>query len=269
MSGIKPQQQTFDKSLVRQSFGSASSSYNQFTALQRTIGDQLLQQQENLPSNQGKVLDIGAGTGYLTEKIIGSNKLDELYALDIAPEMLRQTRLNVTAVKPLTLLCADAEDLPLAAETVTAVYSNVAYQWCSRLPQAFAEARRVLRGEGVFAFSTFGERTLYELKDAWAEADNVVHVNSFFDADSIRQYLMAAGFKDVSVLSEDIVMYYETPKQLMMDLKGMGAHNINPGRNHGLTGVSAFKKMLAGYEGLRTEQGIPATFQALYGYARK
>ena len=96
-----------------------------------------------------------------------------------------------------------------------------------------------------------------------------MHVNSFVDISLIEQYLQAAGFVDVSVISEDIVMYYESPKQLMLDLKGMGAQNINQGRNQGLMGVKAFKSMIKTYESLRADKGIPATFQAIYCYAKK
>jgi len=49
----------------------------------------------------------------------------------------------------------------------------------------------------------------------------------------------------------------------------MGAHNINRGRRLGLTGVQRFKSMLLEYEALRTKQGVPATFQAVYVYAEK
>jgi len=269
VSEASPQQAVFDKSQVQQSFALASSSYNQFTALQRTIGDQLLKQQPELSTVSIKALDIGAGTGYLTKKIMSLEAVNEVYALDIATAMLQQTRANVQAVKSLELIAADAENLPLATEVVGAVYSNVAYQWCSQLEQAFAESHRVLQQGGCFSLSTFGTRTLIELKSAWAAADDAVHVNDFLNTETIQQYLTAVGFNEISVLSEDIVMYYDSPKQLMLDLKGMGAHNMNVGRNHGLTGVSAYKRMLAAYEGLRTEQGIPATFQAVYAYARK
>ena len=55
----------------------------------------------------------------------------------------------------------------------------------------------------------------------------------------------------------------------MLDLKGMGAHNINSDRQHGLTGVGAYKEMIGSYEKLRTKEGIPATFEAIYAYANK
>jgi len=64
-------------------------------------------------------------------------------------------------------------------------------------------------------------------------------------------------------------MHYDTPKQLMLDLKGMGAHNVNKGRRKGLTGIHAFKSMLLAYERLRVTEGIPATYEAVYVYAQK
>jgi malonyl-CoA O-methyltransferase len=214
-------------------------------------------------------LDIGVGTGYLSKVIAQQDYIDALYALDISSGMLRQADSNMREVKPIELICADAEHLPVADSMLGAVYSNLAYQWCAQLQQAFNESYRVLKPKGKFVFSTFGPATLNELKESWGRADDSVHVNSFVSVEDIRAKLQIAGFQNVSVQSEDIVMYYETPRELMLDLKGMGAHNMNPGRKQGLTGVKAFKSMLHAYEKKRTSKGVPATFQAVYAYATK
>lgn len=261
---------TFDKSLVRRSFDHASTRYNRFTALQRTIGDGLLNRFNMSPlQNHQATLDIGSGTGYLSRQLSQKKDIDTLYALDISADMLQQTKMTMQGLQHTKLVCADAEQLPLYQSSVDAIYSNVAYQWCSDLPQAFRESLRVLKNEGVFVFSTFGERTLFELKNAWGTIDDSIHVNDFMPADIIERYLVDAGFKEVSVCYEDIVMYYPSPKDLMLDLKGMGAHNINEHRQKGLTGVGVYKSMLSAYELLRTDKGIPATFQAVYAYAKK
>lgn len=261
---------TFDKSLVRRSFDHASTRYNRFTALQRTIGDGLLSRFNVSPLQDHRTtLDIGSGTGYLSGQLSQQKDIDTLYALDISADMLQQTKMAMQGLQCTQLVCADAEELPLYHSSVDAVYSNVAYQWCSDLPQAFRESLRVLKNEGVFIFSTFGERTLFELKNAWGTIDDSIHVNDFMPADIIERYLVDAGFKEVSVCYEEIVMYYPSPKDLMLDLKGMGAHNINEHRQKGLTGVGVYKSMLSAYELLRTDKGIPATFQAVYAYAQK
>ena len=269
MSVCKAVMPKIDKALVQQSFDLASTSYHQFTGLQRLIGDRLIEQRKESVSEALTVLDVGSGTGYLTRKLSQTKGVEHLYALDISTAMLSQTKLNTKGLNLTARICADAEQLPLQSASVDAVYSNLAYQWCSELQQAFDESNRVLRQQGVFAFSTFGEKTLFELKNAWRSVDQAVHVNTFIDQQTIERYVEKAGFSEIVVCSEDIVMHYQTPLQLMLELKGMGAHNINPGRNVGLTGVRGFKGMMQTYESTRTEKGIPATFQAVYGYAKK
>ncbi len=270
MNTLDTQDQVFDKSLVRRSFDQASARYNRFTALQRIIGDGLLSRFNVSPLQSHRTtLDIGSGTGYLSRQLSQQKDIETLYALDISAQMLQQTKATMQGLQRTQLICADAEQLPLSHSSVDAVYSNVAYQWCSDLPQAFRESLSVLKKEGVFIFSTFGERTLFELKNAWGSMDDSIHVNDFMPTTIIERYLVAAGFKEVSVCYEDVIMYYPSPKELMLDLKGMGAHNINQHRKKGLTGVGVYKSMLSAYELLRTDKGIPATFQAVYAYAKK
>lgn len=269
MSVCKAVMPKIDKALVQQSFDLASTSYHQFTSLQRMIGDRLIEQQKERTAEPLTVLDVGSGTGYLTRKLSQMKGVERLYALDISTAMLNQTELNTKGLNVTGRICADAEQLPLQSESVGAIYSNLAYQWCSELQQAFKETNRVLQQHGVLAFSTFGEKTLFELKNAWRTIDQAVHVNTFIDQQTIERYVEKAGFNEIVVHSEDIVVHYQTPMQLMLELKGMGAHNINPGRNTGLTGVRSFKRMMQAYESKRTEKGIPATFQAVYGYAKK
>ncbi len=263
------QTQAFSKEMVRQSFDDASQGYNQFTSLQRLIGDRLLAQCGARTQTFKRVLDIGSGTGYLTKKLSELEAVENLYALDIAAGMLQQTKRNLGDYQVKGLICADAEKLPLTDKVMTTICSNVAFQWCDDLAKVFGQAHRVLETGGSFVFSTFGPSTLHELKASWQTIDKAVHVNSFVNESEIRENLLLAGFKNISIVSEDIVKYYDSPKQLMLDLKGMGAHNINRGRRLGLTGVQRFKSMLLEYEALRTKQGIPATFQAVYVYAEK
>lgn len=257
----------FNKGAVQQSFDGASTHYDQFTSMQRLMGNRLMAFQSEEPL--GDVLDVGSGTGYLTRKLRQLSRVESLYALDIAMGMLKQTRQQMASKQLNGAVCADAECLAIKSNCLNVVYSNVAYQWCSNLPLAFKEVHRVLKQDGRFVFSTFGPRTLHELKAAWAVADNAVHVNEFVDIELIRHALLTAGFSNVRVSSEDVVIDYVSPKELMLGLKGMGAHNMNQGRKQGLTGVTVYKAMLNAYENLRTKQGVPATFQAIYVEAQR
>lgn len=258
-----------DKALVRQSFDKASGHYNQFTSLQRMIGDRLVSRFMGAQLQPERLLDLGAGTGYLTNKLTERYPQSRVYALDIALGMLQQTRLNVVQSTGLDVICSDADKLPFQQGSMGGVYSNLAFQWCSDLDRTFAESQAVLKNGGEFSFATFGPETLKELKHAWSFADNQTHVNSFVGADAIRSALIGAGFEAIQIDTENLVLNYSSPKSLMLDLKGMGAHNINQSRARGLTGVAAYKRMLRAYQTLESNAGLPATFQALFVQARK
>jgi len=258
-----------DKALIRQSFDRASGHYNQFTSLQRTIGDRLMTRCVGEQLQLKSILDLGAGTGYLTNKLTERYSQSGVYALDIALGMLQQTRLNVAQPKSLDVICSDVEKLPFKPGSMDGVYSNLAFQWSSDLDRTFSESHAVLRNGGEFSFATFGPGTLKELKHAWSFADNQTHVNSFASVDTIRSALIDAGFEAIQISTENLVLNYNSPKALMLDLKGMGAHNINQSRARGLMGVRAYKRMLSAYQTLESEAGLPATFQALYVQAKK
>jgi len=262
-----PTNRSFDKRDISRSFSGASTSYDDFASLQRTIGEKLMAQ--TILSNHpfGTILDAGSGTGFLTSKLRETYTDNNIIALDIADAMLIKAKQN--QISDVDFVCADAEKLPLANESIASIFSNLAFQWSTNLPAVFSESYRVMKTGGVLVFSSFGPTTLCELNDAWSSADGSVHVNSFTSAEKITAYLGAAGFIDSHVHYQTITFHYPSAIELMRDLKGMGAHNINSQRKKGLTGKDAFKRMLEKYEQYRVEEGLPATFQAVYGFARK
>ena len=76
--------------------------------------------------------------------------------------MCRFSRAAQKSLKPVI-------EMPLAADSVDLVWSNLALQWVNDLPRALAEMRRVLAPGGLCVFTTFGTDTLKELRAAQAE----------------------------------------------------------------------------------------------------
>jgi malonyl-CoA O-methyltransferase len=181
--------------------------------------------------------------------------------------MLEQAAQQNSWRRKMGRVCGDAERLPLAGQQFDLVFSNLALQWCVDLGAAIAEFQRVLKPGGLLMFSSFGPLTLNELRYAWAQVDDRVHVNQFVDMHDVGDAMLAAGLMDPVVDVERMSLRYTDVHALMRDLKGMGAHNINPGRAAGLTTPARLKKMLQAYETFRGTDGIPATFEAVYGHA--
>ena len=106
-----------------------------------------------------------------------------------------------------------------------------------------------------------------ELRAAWAQADNGVHVSEFPDMVQIGAALMHAGFIEPVMDVEEHRRDYADARALMRELKQIGAHNAAAARTRGLTGRGRMRAMLEAYERLRTPRGLPASFQLLFGAA--
>ena len=270
------------KRAVRQSFGASASTYDEHAFLQREIGDRLFERLQYIKLAPQRVLDIGSGTGYATQKLRDHYRDATLIALDLAPDMLKIARDKVerqssTAARIRRMfgnrhdrdyLCADAESLPLAPESIDLALSNLALQWCD--PERVArEASRVLKPNGLFMFTTFGPDTLKELRAAFKAIDDAPHVNTFPDMHDIGDILVHAGFADPVMDQEIITLTYTDLKPLLRELKGIGAHNVLPGRGTGLMGRRRWQRMVDAYEKFRHEDRLPATYEVVYGHAWK
>jgi len=250
---------------VRASFERASTSYESAAALQARVATELLERLAQLRLEPGVVLDLGAGTGRVTRELKRRYRGALVMALDLAPGMLREARRHLRPWRRFARLCGDAQRLPLADASVDLVFSNLMLQWCQPLDAALLEARRVLRPEGFFAFSTFGTATLHELRSAWARADDYNHVNHFPDVQEVGDALVRAGLVEPVLDVDRIEMGYADALALMRDLKAIGAHNVTAGRPRSLAGRARLQHMQQAYERFRRDGQLPATYEIVYG----
>lgn len=258
-----------DKVKVKQSFADASLTYDSAAALQCEVG-RLLLDTFNSDLANGVLLDIGCGTGFLLQEWLLSHEMtvrQDFVAIDIAMPMLQHAR-NKLAQPRFGFVCADAESLPFAHQSIELVISNLALQWSRQPESLFNDLRRIIKLNGQLQFSTFGPQTLQELKAAWKQVDNYCHVNEFYSKQELMQILQQSGFKDIQIYTHVFQQTYPTVVDLMRELKALGAHNVSNGRKKQMTTKTQIHSMIAAYEKCRIRDGIPATFEALLVYAR-
>ncbi|MGJ0486833.1 MAG: malonyl-ACP O-methyltransferase BioC [Methylomicrobium sp.] len=261
-----------DKPRIRQSFAAAALTYDQAAALQRRSANDLMQLAEK-EGISGTVLDLGCGTGNLAGLLLASKyRADRVIALDIAPAMLDAAHAKLSrgshSSPVLDYVCADAEQLPFADACLDGVYSNLALQWCERLDRVLADLKRIMKTDSPLIFSTFGPRTLQELKSAWEEVDDLPHVNAFHTEQDLIRLLQEAGFSDCRIQAAQHTSRYPSVTDLMRELKQIGAHNVHLARPKSLTGKSRMQAMYRAYERHRAGGSLPATFEILQISAR-
>jgi len=248
-------------SAVRAAFNKASNNYNDHAFLQKEIATRLDAKLNVITANSGVILDLGAGTGLLSHNLLMRFPDSQVICLDFAQHSLKS---NQSTNK----ICANANHLPLADNSIDIVISSLMMQWCPNLKQLFSECHRVLKNDGLILFSTFGPDTLKELKKSWSVVDSEVHVNTFTDMHDIGDQLLQNGFQSPIMEMETLTLTYETVIDLLKDLKAIGAQTVNT-RSKALMGKDKFKLMTQMYESYRSEGKLPATYEVVYGHAWK
>ena len=271
--------EAFDTRQVKRAFSRAAPGYESAAALQREVEARLLESLDYLDDpSLGRappevVLDLGTGPGRAAAAMAKRWPRARVIAMDLALPMLRgvpqASRWRLPgAPRPLDRVCADARALPLAENSVDVLFSNLCLQWVQDLPAVFAGFRRVLRPGGLLLVSTFGPDTLFELREAFAEADAVPHVSPFASIAQFGDALVQSGFRD-PVLDRDLFVHgHRDLPELMRELRTLGATNALHARRHTLTGRARFATAAAAYEAMRRADGaLPATWEAIYAQA--
>ncbi len=257
-----------DKKLVAKSFSSAANQYEKVALMQAKVAKQLIAFNEDFT---GEICDIGCGTGFCMDGIRPKNT--NIVGIDIAHGMLKFCQQKYQQYPP-RLVCADFENLPIKPSTFDGVVSSLSIQWSENFDQLLQQIKACLKPGAWFAFSTLGPQTLYELRDAWKQADSFVHVNQFLSHETVTQKLTDAGFSIKSTEQIKEVLQYDTVFSLMRDLKAIGAHNVNAGKKDGLTTRKSFQRMANAYETFRGDnfscgKKLPATYDVQYFYVTK
>ncbi|MEK7850860.1 MAG: methyltransferase domain-containing protein, partial [Deltaproteobacteria bacterium] len=263
-----------DKNRVKQAFSRQAPLYEENAPLQKEVAKRLISliALSLIPLGQARrpfhrdmtTLDIAIGTGLATKEFLSRFPKAGAFGCDIAWGMLKEAGMIGTV-----LVEADAEHLPYKNETFDLAFSSLAFQW-TNLNNSVNEAFRVLKPDGMFYFSTFGEKTLGELIDSYSSAwhsmgmEVIPKTMEFESPQRVKTIMESAGFKDVEVKTDPISNSYRSPEALLRSLKTIGAGNpskeLHPSR-------TLLQKAFRIYEErYGSEKGVSATFEVVYAW---
>lgn len=257
-----------DKVSVKKTFNRAAKSYNKAAILQKEVLQRLLQRLQYIRHNPETIIDIGCGTGKAIKGLREHYSRSKIVSMDMAYSMLEETGKNYGLLRKKLLVNADMERLPFVDESFDLLFSNLALQWANDLPGTLAELARVGRQQGLLMFATFGPSTLSELRDSWLKVDQKPHVHQFVDMHDIGDALMAAGFSQPVVDSETIRLEYDSFRQVLDDLRDIGASNADRNRGRGLMTPAKLRLLEQSYRESGFENGkFIASYEVVYGHA--
>ncbi|KAG8443881.1 hypothetical protein GDO86_009178 [Hymenochirus boettgeri] len=212
-------------------------------------------------------LDLGCGRGYISQHL-SKDTVETFVQTDLSEKALK---ISAVSEIPTVKVIADEEFIPFKENTFDLVVSSLSLHWVNDLPRTFQEISRVLKPDGVFIGAMFGGETLFELRcslqlaEIEREGGFSPHVSPFTSVTDLGNLMGRAGFKMLTVDTDEIQIHYPGMLEVMKDLQGMGesncAWNRRPllHRDSMIAAAAIYKEMYVEEDGT-----LPATFQIYY-----
>ncbi|MCE4222567.1 methyltransferase domain-containing protein [Methylobacterium sp. C25] len=131
------------------------------------------------------VLEIGCGTGFLTQALRSRVSVGPMLASDIAAAMIARCRTRIGEVPDLHFAVMDAER-PAATAGFDLIASSLAAQWFAHLPGALAGLAALLRPGGLLAVTTLAAGTFREWDAAQDKAGRVSATPAYPTIETLR-----------------------------------------------------------------------------------
>ena len=201
-----------NKSLIKTRFAKKLDSYNEHAKIQKFMSEKLIKFLDQ--SAFDSVLELGCGTGFLTEQASQTIKYSAYTAIDIVPECQNYISRIDSKIEFL------AEDIETFIKNNTKTYdliiSNASLQWVENLKEFTKVLLTKLNKSGILLFTTFGKQNFHEISRISGKSLSYININELEDE-----------LKDFSVITEeDIhVLKFNSPKEILrhMQLTGVNA----------------------------------------------
>ena len=250
------------KQEVAKSFNRAASTYDGFSQFQASVLSRLIRMTPDIKSEL--CLDLGCGTGNASQFLTSLST--QLINLDLSENMLRKAR---EKSQQSFSVCGDAELLPFQQSIFDLIFSSLSIQWCENLASIGSEVKRVLKHDGDFLVSTLAQDSMPEIAHCWRQVDGHTHINHYPSYDELIFDIQSTGLILEKSVCEPMTRWFDSPKSAIDSLKKVGASVLVETEERQVVTPLMWRKFLTEYEKLRTDKGIPLTYQLVYLHLKK
>lgn len=259
---------SLNKTLVAQRFAKAGQSYVEHAVVQKQISEQLFEYlKKHCPKSLASVLEIGCGSGNLTDLFQSYFQVEQLFLNDLYEDVQQhfadvESPLNLPFTNgraEVNWLIGDIEQLALPT-SLDAVISSSALQWMVDLPALLQRIHTALKPNAYFGFSTFGAENLIEIKQLTGQGLN------YYSLETLQQQLEENGFEILLIQQEQKHLYFDQPKAVLQHLKATGV--TATAKSHRWTKQS-LQQFYLDYQQFHDEQGFRLTYHPIYVIARR
>ena len=251
------------KKIIQTRFRKSVNTYNNEAVIQKMVSENLAKLIFKYSHTNLNILEIGCGTGFLSQILTNQLKgLETYYLNDIVATYFDDeflARLDQPNIKIKTII-GDAENLrfPTNLDLIT---SASTIQWFKNPSSFFKNAYSSLNSEGLLIFSSF-------TKDNFLEINNVLGVGLEYPSlDEIVHSVENSGFKVLIKFEERKTLNFDHASEVLSHIKKTGVNGVISSEFWTKTKLQKFYN---DYENkYATEKGVPLSYNPYYIVAKK
>lgn len=216
-------------------FSRIATHYRQSSIVQKSASDELFDLLQIKASDD--VLDLGCGTGHLTQKIRQLTR-GRVVGLDAAPGMIEEARRHYGSLN-ISFDVAAADNFNYE-EMFDVIFCNSAFQWFKNPEPVLAKCYRALKSHGRLGVQApAGQVYCPNFAEAIAQVSSALSIRDIFaqfnspwllleTAEAYRSLFRTAGFKVIEARKDRVISCHSPAEVYRIFDSGAAAGYLNP-----------------------------------------
>lgn len=236
------------KSRIINCFNKNADTYDLVGSVQARVARALA---ERLPSHPyQRLLEIGCGTGFLSQHLLSKFPTTKMVLTDIAPRMIEIIK-NKFSHENVSFICEDGEEM-VTTYPYDLIVSSMTLQWFINHAKSLKNIYSNLSSGGHFYFAMLGENSFKE----WHEITQLKNL-SLPRPRFIPLTEITTIFHNIHLEKETIVQPYDSLSHFLFSLKKLGAAAAE---NYIPSAVGNMRKLLREFN-----SPIEISYEIIYG----
>ncbi|WP_165140413.1 methyltransferase domain-containing protein [Halalkalibaculum roseum] len=246
---------------IAESFGSSVTDYNEHATVQKEVANRLIASlkpwRDILPP--GPILEVGCGTGFVTNGIVDLYPKREKVITDLSEEMVDFCRDRFQSAKNISFQQLDAEQLQTEEPKYGMTVCGFAAQWFKDPALTLGKLMEATRPGGLLLASFPGNESFPEWKKCCEDLGLPFTGNDLPDTEEIV-IKMSTGPVQVDYYEDTVTESYPSALHFFRHLKNIGAGTHRKGRS--LT--PSEMKMLIRHWDSQNEEDITVSYHVVF-----
>lgn len=187
-----------------------SPNHDEVAVVAHVAADELLSRLDFMTLQPKRILEVGCGTGKVSQALKVRYPNAEVIAIDLSEAMLQFAK--KAGDGRVVHLLADASTLPFKNETFDLIVANFLSPWHDAISSLLKEWQRLLRAEGLLMLSALGPDTLKGIAASQL-------LPTIIDMHEIGDLLLQVGFADPVLDVNYYTVTYRDKEKMLNELK--------------------------------------------------